>query len=95
MCCEKFPNIIAREATKKGKIVRKVKGILDDHTGIPFQTFNDIRAADSTSVFILHHFFALWFLSFSLTANLLACLGLFVGEALGWGNGIWHPTHIV
>lgn len=54
----------------------------------------------SASVFVLHHFFALWFLGFSLTANLLACLGLFVGgAAFSWlyvrYRSIWIPyiTH--
>ena len=54
----------------------------------------------SAFVFVVHHFFALWFLGFSLTANLLACLGLFVGgAAFSWlyvrYRSIWIPyiTH--
>lgn len=54
----------------------------------------------SAFVFVLHHFFALWFLGFSLSANLLACFGLFVGgAAFSWlyvrYRSIWIPyiTH--
>ena len=50
----------------------------------------------SAGIFVLHHFFALWFLGFSLSANLLACLGLFVGgAAFSWlyvrYRSIWVP----
>jgi len=54
----------------------------------------------SAFIFVVHHFFALWFLGFSLTAILLACLGLFVGgAAFSWlyvrYRSIWIPyiTH--
>ena len=54
----------------------------------------------SAGIFVLHHFFALWFLGFSLSANLLACLGLFIGgTAFSWlyvkYRSIWIPyiTH--
>ena len=54
----------------------------------------------SAGIFVLHHFFALWFLGFSLSANLLACLGLFIGgAAFSWlyvkYRSIWIPyiTH--
>jgi membrane protease YdiL (CAAX protease family) len=54
----------------------------------------------SAGIFVLHHFFALWFLGFSISANLLACLGLFVGgAAFSWlyvrYRSIWVPyiTH--
>ena len=56
----------------------------------------------SALMFVVHHFFALWFLGFSLTANLLACLGLFVGgAAFSWlyvrYRSIWIPyiTHAI
>jgi membrane protease YdiL (CAAX protease family) len=54
----------------------------------------------SAGIFVLHHFFALWFLGFSISANLLACLGLFIGgAAFSWlyvrYRSIWIPyiTH--
>ena len=54
----------------------------------------------SAAIFVLHHFFALWFLGFSLSANLLACAGLFIGgAAFSWlyvrYRSIWIPyiTH--
>lgn len=54
----------------------------------------------SAGVFVLHHFFALWFLGFAWEANLLACFGLFVGgAAFSWlyvkYRSIWVPyiTH--
>lgn len=54
----------------------------------------------SAGIFVLHHFFALWFLGFTLFANLLASLGLFVGGvAFSWlyvrYRSIWIPyiTH--
>ena len=54
----------------------------------------------SAGIFVLHHFFALWFLGFALEANLLACFGLFVGgAAFSWlymkYRSIWVPyiTH--
>lgn len=54
----------------------------------------------SAGIFVLHHFFALWFLGFSLSANLLASLGLFIGgAAFSWlyvkYRSIWIPyiTH--
>ena len=56
----------------------------------------------SAAIFVLHHFFALWFLGFSLSAILLACLGLFVGgAAFSWlyvrYRSIWIPyiTHAI
>ena len=56
----------------------------------------------SAGIFVLHHFFALHFLGFALTANLLACLGLFVGGAtFSWlyvrYRSIWIPyiTHAI
>ena len=56
----------------------------------------------SAGIFVLHHFFALWFLGFSLSANLLACLGLFIGgAAFSWlyvkYRSIWIPyiTHAI
>ncbi|MDA9168075.1 CPBP family intramembrane metalloprotease [Candidatus Poseidonia alphae] len=54
----------------------------------------------SAGIFVLHHFFALWFLGFAIEANLLACLGLFIGGAtFSWlymkYRSIWVPyiTH--
>ncbi len=54
----------------------------------------------SAGIFVMHHFFALWFLGFSLSANLLASLGLFIGgAAFSWlyvrYRSIWIPyiTH--
>ncbi|MDP6869766.1 MAG: type II CAAX endopeptidase family protein [Candidatus Poseidoniaceae archaeon] len=54
----------------------------------------------SASIFVLHHFFALHFLGFSIWVNLLACLGLFIGgSAFSWlyvkYRSIWIPyiTH--
>jgi len=56
----------------------------------------------SAGIFVLHHFFALWFLGFSLSANLLACTGLFIGgAAFSWlyvrYRSIWIPyiTHAI
>jgi membrane protease YdiL (CAAX protease family) len=54
----------------------------------------------SAGFFVLHHTIALWFLGFSMSANLLASLGLFVGGvAFSWQyvryRSIWVPyiTH--
>lgn len=54
----------------------------------------------SAGLFVLHHFFALHFLGFSLAANLLACFGLFIGGVgFSWlyvkYRSIWIPyiTH--
>ena len=56
----------------------------------------------SAGIFVLHHFFVLWFLGFSISANLLACLGLFIGgAAFSWlyvrYRSIWIPyiTHAI
>jgi hypothetical protein len=54
----------------------------------------------SALIFVLHHFFALWFLGFPIGLNLLACFGLFVGGcSFSWlyikFESIWIPyiTH--
>ncbi len=56
----------------------------------------------SAGIFVIHHFFALFFLGFPLWINLIACLGLFVGgSAFSWlylkYRSIWVPfvTHAI
>jgi membrane protease YdiL (CAAX protease family) len=56
----------------------------------------------SAGIFVLHHFFALYFLGFPLWLNLLACFGLFVGgSTFCWQymryRSIWVPfvTHAI
>ena len=56
----------------------------------------------SSSIFVMHHFFALYFLGFPLWLNLLACFGLFVGGSVfSWQyiryRSIWVPfvTHAI
>ena len=88
-----FGNSVLEEYVFRWFIVEKAEAIIEGMWKTVFL---------SAGIFVMHHFFALYFLGFPMWLNLLACFGLFVGgSAFSWlyirYRSIWVPfvTHAI